>query len=139
MDTDRWLAEHPFDLDAAGLDAARALLAALTRDERGRQGAGDTELMRLLCAQLFAAGDPRDALAVAAARASSFDARAAIEAELLCGAGVEATERWLGARGEEAAEALSQLREAVARGDLEGFSAEEARAAHRRYYLDDAP
>jgi predicted kinase len=54
-------------------------------------------------------------------------------------AGVEATERWLGARGEEAAEALSQLREAVARGDLEGFSAEEARAAHRRYYLDDAP
>jgi hypothetical protein len=75
MNADRWLDDHSFNLDAEGVNEARTLLDKLTSNERAQPGSGDIGLMRLLCVQLFVVGDPRDAIAIAAARASSFDAR----------------------------------------------------------------
>ncbi|MEU9731853.1 hypothetical protein [Streptomyces sp. NPDC048002] len=119
------------------LDEIRALLREHTARERRVQGAGDTELMRLCCFQLFNSGDLDDVLLIWSAKQSSFDAACSIDIEFLLGHGLDATKAHLAAnRAPAAAAALDRLRELEADGEFEDFSVEERSAVHDRYYGD---
>ncbi|MFE0678145.1 hypothetical protein [Streptomyces sp. NPDC058867] len=119
------------------LDEIRALLREHTARERRVQGAGDTELMRLCCFQLFNSGDLDDVLLIWSAKQSSFDAACSIDIEFLLGHGLDATKAHLATnRAPAAAAALDRLRELEADGEFEDFSVEERSAVHDRYYGD---
>ncbi len=73
------------------LPLIRSALEAQIRLESASQGRGNTIRMRLLCAQLFCAGQPEDALLIWRAKQASFDAACSIDIELMCGAGLDET------------------------------------------------
>nr|WP_269330522.1 IS701 family transposase [Kineosporia babensis] len=83
----------------------------------------DTILMRVLSLQLFNAANAPDILAIWRAKASSFDAYSAIDVQLLCGPGLEATHAYLTQEGSpHALDARQYLDECIATGDFEDFS-----------------
>ncbi|MFD8598125.1 hypothetical protein ACFV1L_24270 [Kitasatospora sp. NPDC059646] len=121
----------------ADLDRVRALLVEHTALERGAQGGGDTELMKLCCVQLFNSGAVEDALLVWEAKGASFDAGCSIEPELLLGRGLDATTAYLASGpAPSAAAALEHLRGLDAAGRLAGFSVDEHSARYDDYYGD---
>jgi len=101
------------------------MLREQTLLEARRQGDGDTELMKLCCVHLFNAGNLDDVLAIWAAKESSWDAHCAIDVQLLCGAGLEATKAYLAAQNSDsAAAALAYLLRCEEAGDCDGYSVE---------------
>jgi len=137
VDEDESLRRYGLRPAAADLDAVRDLL----RIETGRsQDDQDTDLMKLCCVQLFHAGGLDDVLAVWQAKESNWDAHFAIDVQLLCGAGVEATKAYLAAEGSPAAaEALSYLAECEAAGDFDGFSVDRQARWWAEYYGPPEP
>ncbi|SNY58124.1 hypothetical protein [Paractinoplanes atraurantiacus] len=135
MDVDESLRRFGLEPSGDDLDVIRGVLreqAQLMQDEQ------DTELMRLCCVQLFNAGRLDDVLTVWLAKESSWDAHCALEVQLLCGAGLDATKAHLAADGSElAAEALGYLGECEAAGDFEGFSVDRQAQAWGQYYRGD--
>lgn len=111
---------------ADDLDRIREVLLAQQRLDQQDQ---NTELMRLCCVQLFNAGAVEDSLTIWRAKRSSWDAHCALDVQLLCGAGLDATKAYLADDGsEEATAALAYLRDCEAAGDFAGFTvAEQAR------------
>lgn len=85
---------------------------------------GDSnEPLKLLCVQLFTAGIPSDALLIYKAKTSSFDAACYIDVQLVCGAGLEATEGFLRSSGDPEAKALlTELQDCEHAGDFDGFT-----------------
>ncbi|KUH38654.1 MULTISPECIES: hypothetical protein [Streptomyces] len=135
MDEETHLRRHGLHPAGPRLDEVRAVLAEQTRLERGAQGDGDTELMKLCCVQLFNAGDPRDTPLVWAAKTASMDAGCSIETRLLCGAGLPETRAYLTAHPSPASEAtLTHLRERAA--DFGAFTPRLVTAQYRAYYAD---
>jgi hypothetical protein len=111
------------ELDAASRAEILTLLQVETHKERTAQGDGDTDLMKLLCTQLFLAGTVEDMLAIWAAKSASMDANGAIDVQLLCGAGLERTKAFLRERSEPAAAAaLGRIVEAERAGEYEMFT-----------------
>lgn len=103
--------------------------------ERSRQGAGDTELMRLCCVQLFCARQLDSVLEIWGAKTSSMDADASIDIQLLCGAGLSRTKEYLaGLHSEEAAAALNRLVRSENAGDFDGFAVAEFKRYLEDYY-----
>ena len=93
------------------------------------------EPLKLLCIQLFSAGIPSDALLIYKAKMSSFDAGCYIDIQLVCGAGLEATEAFLRASGDAEAKAvLASLQACKRAGDFEGFTPQQQIDSYRRYY-----
>ncbi|MBA9002206.1 hypothetical protein [Thermomonospora cellulosilytica] len=136
MDADESLRRYGLRPSAADLVRIRSLLEAHASLERAGQGRGDTELMRLCCVQLFAAGVLDDVLTIWRAKQSSFDAACSIDVQLLCGAGLEATKAHLAADGsEDAAAALDHLLSCEAAGDFIGFSVQDRLRSYAEYYL----
>jgi hypothetical protein len=120
------------------LPTIREILRAAVAQERSRQGAGDTELMKLCCVQLFCSGEPADIVEVWRAKTSSMDADASIDIQLLCGAGLAETRAYLASmRSEEAAAALERIAVSESAGDLDGFTIAGYRAFWERYYGGD--
>lgn len=108
--------------DPADLPAIRAELTAQIALESAAQGDGNTARMRTLCAQLFCAGHPGDALLIWRAKQASFDAACSIDAELLCAAGLEETLAHLSRQiGPAAAAARAYLLQAAP--ELDGYRA----------------
>lgn len=135
LDEDELLERLGLAPAACELDAVRALLADQTARERRCQGDGDTDVMRLCCVQLFSAGELRDVLPIWAAKTASFDAAGAVDVQLLCGAGLEATKRFLrGQPSREAEAALSHVLQCERSGDFAGFSPGQQMEGYRRYY-----
>lgn len=135
VDEDEALAVFGLPARAEALPRLRALLAAETQKEAASQGRGDTDVMRLVCVQLFMAGAVDDCLAVWAAKRASMDANGAIDLELMLGAGLGATVAYLEGRGDPMARAaLAAITAAVASGGLLGFTPAETAARWRRYY-----
>lgn len=118
---------------ASDLPEIRARLATETRLEVDEDDASDTLIMKELCVLLFAAGQVEDALRIWEAKRASFDAGCGIDVQLLCGAGVEATCRYLAMVDTEASRAaLAYLRECEVGGDLDHLPG--MLEAYRRYY-----
>ncbi|HVG92293.1 MAG TPA: hypothetical protein VNB54_12450 [Alphaproteobacteria bacterium] len=90
-------------------------------------------LMRLLCIQLFAHGDVEDSLLVWRAKRSSFDAGSGIDVQLMCGAGLQATKKYLGSiQSAESAAALEYLHKCEQAGDFKDWSP----AKHLEFWLN---
>ena len=123
---------HPVGTD---LDEVRELLRGQTERERRSQGAGDTELMKLCCVQLFNAGVIDDVLLIWSAKTASMDAACSIDVQLLCGRGLAETKAYLSLlRTPEAEAAYQRLLECEEAGDFEGFRVEEYSAQWADYY-----
>ena len=112
------LVQFGLPADSHDLPDIRRALEEQVVLESASQGQGNTIRMRALCAQLFCAGQPGDALLIWRAKRASFDASCSIDAELMCGAGQEETlahlEQQLGA---EAAAARAYLHQAAPETD----------------------
>ncbi|MBL8678639.1 MAG: hypothetical protein JNK05_05715 [Myxococcales bacterium] len=136
MTVDEWLCDPGYELDERGLSRARERLAALAAAEREDPGCCDAAIVRLICAQLFSVGELSDVLRIATARAASDATRAAVELELLCGAGLDATMSWLEASTDPIArDALGELRSARRAGGFDHVSREDVRSRHRARWL----
>jgi hypothetical protein len=84
-------------------------------------GAGNTELMKLCCVQLFSAGLLQDVLLIWRAKVASMDADASIDVHLLCGAGLNETKAFLESLEEAAKTALVESSVASEPGTSAGF------------------
>jgi hypothetical protein len=123
--------------DSSYLNEIRGILSAEVEREEQDQGAGDTELMRLCCVQLFSAGNPADALLIWKAKSASMDAAASIEIQLLCGAGLTETKAYLRSEGSElATQVLNELDASEKQGDFKEFFAGSQIDSYRDYYLE---
>ncbi|KUO08983.1 hypothetical protein [Streptomyces sp. DSM 15324] len=123
---------HPAEAD---LDDIRRLLGAQIARERQAQGAGDTELMRLCCVQLFNAGGLDDVLLIWDAKTASMDADCSIDIQLLCGTGLAGTKAYLRSRRRpDAAAALRRLLVCEQAGDFEDFSVAGYSTRYAAYY-----
>lgn len=133
MDDEQALARFGLQPGPSDLAEIRDLL----RDEisRERGGRGDTELLKLLCVQLFNAGLVEDSLLIWSAKSASLDAGCSIDVQLLCGAGLTETKAFLAGRtGDAAAEALQRIEECQASGDFDGFSPRTLTEVYADYY-----
>jgi hypothetical protein len=120
------------------LEEIRAVLDAETQQERQAQGGGDTQAMRLCCFLLFRAGLLEDVPRIWRAKTSSMDADASIDLQLLCGAGLEVTKRYLRELGSDEAEAAARrLLTNEVSGELDGFSVDAYAASQEAYYAGD--
>lgn len=140
MNVDECLERFGLTPSVQALPSIRQLLDEQTKAEHGAQGEGDTELMKLLCVQLFSAASPEDVLRVWRAKTSSMDAACSIDVQLLCGAGLGPTKALLEAVGTpDAYAALDRLRECEAAGDFVGFTPEASMEDYAVYYDVDEP
>jgi len=138
MDVEESLRRYGLSPAPTALADVRQLLADETARESREQGAGDTELMRLCCVQLFAGANVEDVRAVYLAKTASMDADAAIEVQLLCGAGLDETKRYLAGQDDEVARAaLSRIVDSEGAGDFTDFAVATQMDAYREYYSDD--
>ncbi|MGV3661958.1 MAG: hypothetical protein ACO1TE_17370 [Prosthecobacter sp.] len=123
MTSDEALQQFGLPTLPAHLPEIRRHLAAETAKERESQGLGDTETIRTLCAQLFSAGLVEDALRVWKAKSCSFDLMCGLDVQLLCGAGLQATQDFLRAStAPEASAALDYLNHCEQSGDFISFT-----------------
>jgi len=118
----------------------RRALEAASELERDDDDTSDTLAMKALCVLLFAAGQVEDSIAIWRAKTASFDAGCSIDVQLLCGAGLRETRRYLeGLDSDEARAALTYITECDAAGDFEGHDEPGGRlsrvvAEYQRYY-----
>jgi hypothetical protein len=112
------------------LDEIRERLDTLTATSRDGM---DTLIMRLMCVQLFNAGQLQDVLRIWAAKESSWDAHISIDVVLLCGPGHRETKEYLGTEGStEAAKALDYILECDS--DFVDFSPSKVTASNDSLY-----
>ena len=103
-------------------ECVRKLLKQQILQEKGDQGSGDVELMKLCCTQLFNNASIDDIFLIWSAKTSSMDADCTIDVQFLCWAGVGATKKLLyDFGGAEALSALSRLQSCEMAGDFEKF------------------
>ncbi|MFF5083762.1 hypothetical protein ACFY36_42500 [Actinoplanes sp. NPDC000266] len=133
MDVDESLRRFGLRPSDGDLEEIRDILRAeaeLLQDDQ------DTELMKLSCVQLFNTGRLDDVLVIWQAKESSWDAHCALDVQLLCGAGLDATKAHLAADGSElAAEALGYLAECEAAGDFRYFTVDRQARSWAGYFL----
>jgi hypothetical protein len=116
------------------LPDVRALLAREADAERNDLPRED-DLALLCCVQLFSRGYLEDVLRIWDAKRSGFDLGTYLDIQLLCGAGLEATKRFLSSQeGKTAADALQYLQECEQAGDFDGFSPDAYLEDYRRYF-----
>lgn len=121
------------------LDEIRFTLEQEAAREAASQGAGDTQTMRFLCVQLFVSGTLPDCVLIWRAKSASMDADASIEIELLCGRGLEVTQKFLQDLGDDprTVRAAERLASCEASGDFEGFDVAARVTEYIRYYRGD--
>jgi hypothetical protein len=85
--------------------------------------------------QLFARGLLEDVLLIWDAKSAGFDLGCLIDVQLLCGAGLQETKRFLASQpGPEAIAALDRIDECESAGDFEAFAPAEHLAHYREYF-----
>lgn len=116
------------------LPRIRELLAAEAEAERCG-GARAEDLALLCCAQLFSRALPEDILRIWDARCAGMDLGAYLDAELLCGGGLDAAKGFLTASSDPAAAAaLAYLVGREKLGHFDGFSPDGSLRDYRRYF-----
>ena len=112
----------------------REILAREAEAERAGTGRQD-DLARLCCVQLFSHGKQEDILRIWDAKESGFDMASVVDVQFLCGAGLDATKRFLASLHDERAEAaLSYIAECEDAGDFDEFSPEGYLQGQREYF-----
>lgn len=135
MTVDESLEQFGLRPPSTALDQIRAVLREETSKESAEQGDGDTELMRLCCVQLFGAGMFEDIQLIWSAKTSSMDADASIDIQLLCGAGLDTTVKYLRPITEQWAQhALYRVEASLASGDFDGFDVRQKFSEYSEYY-----
>ena len=135
MDEDELLAAYGTRPPTDALPRIRELLDALAREG----AAADTLSMKLLCVHLFNTASVDDVLRIWRAKESSWDAHAAIDVRLLCGAGLDVTKSHLAQDGsDEARAALDHITACEAAGDFEEFDPESETAYFEHWYRGEA-
>jgi len=116
------------------LPRIRELLAAEAEAERcGRPREEDLAL--LCCVQLFSRALPEDILRIWDAKCASVDLGDYLDADLLCGGGLDAAKKFLAASsGAAAAAALAHLVGREKLGHFDGFSPDGSLRNYRRYF-----
>tara|TARA_R110002072_G_scaffold218395_1_gene376191 strand:- start:913 stop:1440 length:528 start_codon:yes stop_codon:yes gene_type:complete len=115
----------------------RLLIVEVEREDNSEEG--DDDLIKLLCVQLFNAGNLQDTLLIWQAKTSSFDNSIGVEVQLLCGNGLWATKEYLKALEDpEAKDALAYIQECEATGDFEQFAPGDQSESYACYYGDVA-
>ncbi|ATY13487.1 hypothetical protein CU254_25935 [Amycolatopsis sp. AA4] len=131
MTEDDLLERYGLHPTGSQLDEVRGILAT---EMRARLDA-NAELMKVCCIQLFHHGSLDDVLLVWQAKTSGWDSQFAIDVQLLCGAGLDATKEFLAARPDELArEALTYLTECEEARDFENFTVEGWSEYYHQYY-----
>jgi hypothetical protein len=130
---DAALARHGLPAKPADRPAIIAALEDQIRLEADE--AGDQDLMRLLCAQLFSLGLAEDSLRVWRAKQCNFDTHCAIDVQFLCGAGLAQTKEFLAcANGDDARDALSYISDCESKGNFADFSVRGVIERARAYF-----
>jgi hypothetical protein len=131
MDENELIARFGLTPVPADLPEIRRLIEVAIAD-RDR---ASNEPLKLLCIQLFSAGNPSDALLIYRAKMSSFDAASYIDFQLVCGAGFDATKAFLReSRDPDATALLAVLEDGKCAGDFDGFTPQRQLDAYRRYF-----
>src|SRR5215831_17593453 len=120
--------------DDDALPQIRALLAQEADAER--RGSGREEDLALLCCvQLFSRGLLEDVLRIWDAKQSGMDLGIMLDVQFLCGAGLDATKRFLASQHSDSArEALEYIVRCEATGDFEKFSPQTHLQQYRHYF-----
>ena len=137
MTTDQSLQKYSLDPKAESLPAIREILAGEVAKERaGRPRGGDLAL--LCCVQLCSKGLLEDVLRIWDAKCSGMDLGSYLDVELLCGAGLAETKRFLAGQGTpEAAEALAYICQCERIGDFNHFSPQGYLQSYRDYFTTE--
>jgi hypothetical protein len=116
------------------LPAIRALLAREAEIERSG-GRREDDLALLCCVQLFSRGLLEDVLRIWDAKQASMDLAMALDVQFLCGAGLDATKRFLASQHSDSArEALEYIVRCDSTGDFEKFSPQAHLQHYRNYF-----
>ncbi|MBC8136186.1 MAG: hypothetical protein H8F28_09895 [Fibrella sp.] len=129
----------PIALDEKDAPTVRALLREQIALESTNQGDGDTELIKLCCAQLFSLGLPEDIALIWDAKHASMDTACAVDVQLLCGMGLPDTIAYLHTKGESADRIRTRIEDCVRCGDFNGFAPEAWLKQYAVYYWDESP
>jgi hypothetical protein len=136
MTADESLARFGLVPAEGDLPQIRELLAREAEAERTVGGRGREEDLALLCCvQLFSRGMAEDILRIWDAKMSGFDMGSVVDVQFLCGAGLDATKRFLGSLADErAAAAWSYIVDCEKAGDFDEFSPETHLQGYREYF-----
>ncbi len=122
------LAPRPQDIPAVRELLASQIAAAVEEED-------DSGLMKLCCIQLFSNADVSDSMLIWEAKQSSFDNRINIDAQLVCGAGLEQAIDYLRTlSSQDASEAMQYIEECKTSGDFGRFPIGEVLNYYRYYY-----
>lgn len=123
---------------ASDLDEIREILANEIEKESRQQGLGDTELIKLSCIQLFSAAQLRDVFLIWQAKTASMDSDGSVDIQLLCGAGLEETKRFLQKLDDDWAHAaMARIEQCEKFGDFDGFDITDQMSFYRDYYSEE--
>jgi hypothetical protein len=118
----------------SALPEIRALLASEAVAEREGKRRGE-DLALLSCVQLFSRGVLEDVLRIWDAKRSGMDLGSYLDVQLLCGAGLDDTKRFLKAQPDEAASnALRYIEKCEKTGEFRGFSPGSYLDQYKRYF-----
>jgi hypothetical protein len=118
-------------------DEIRQLL--VNEIELERKGKGDEELLLALSWQLFSIGLVEDSFLIWEAKQSSEYAIFAIDTQLVCGAGLDATIEYLTMSTDQSASTiLDELTECVQAGDFDGWTPQWTIDQYRKYHKIDS-
>jgi hypothetical protein len=134
MTADESLARFGLVPSEEDLPQVREILAREAEAECAGSGRED-DLALLCCVQLFSHGKEEDILRIWDAKESGFDMASVVDVQFLCGAGLDATKRFLASQHDErAAAALSYIADCEKAGDFDEFSPEAHLQGYREYF-----
>jgi hypothetical protein len=129
--TDEILNFYGLDPEHKHLEDIRSLLIY----EINNPNAEDNEYMKTLCILLFILGYVEDTLLIWEAKRKNFEAGIYIEVQLLCGAGLEQTKRYLQKVNTlNASDQLKYLEKSEIKNDFVDFTRESVIKFYKRYY-----
>jgi hypothetical protein len=134
MDADESLRRFGLIPTDEQLPEIRNLLAGESEAERKGESR-EEDLALLCCVQLFARGLVEDVLRIWDAKSAGMDLGSAIDIQLLCGPGLEATKRFLHSQpGTAARAALQAICDCEMTGDFREFSPAHELEDYRHYF-----
>jgi hypothetical protein len=120
--------------DDENLETIRATLRKEIELERN-SGQREDDLALLCCVQLFSRGLLEDVILIWEAKSSGFDLGSYLDVQLLCGAGLQQTKVYLSSLdSNEAAAALSYIKECEESGDFRDWSPSKQMAVYHTYF-----
>ncbi|MBD0380177.1 hypothetical protein [Paenibacillus sedimenti] len=129
--TDELLEKYGLVPETEYLEVIRKLLI----DEIENNNSEDNEYLKTLCIKLFSLGNVEDTYLIWRAKNKNFDTGCYIDIQLLCGAGIEETKKYLSNDlSNDAFDELSYIENGVISGDFNDFSRAKIIKFYKEYY-----